>query len=144
MNKAPCLKTKKSKKQKIALVVLIFIVVFGVALAGWTLLIQPGFFPTIFWKTYKSEKNGFQVKYPTDYQFEIEVRTENDWKFFPFFSEAEKESFSLKKEMGNTTIRLSVYDNPKKLNPREWQNWAHENNDHMKGIMEEENNFDFF
>ncbi|OIO47600.1 MAG: hypothetical protein COS76_02905 [Candidatus Portnoybacteria bacterium CG06_land_8_20_14_3_00_39_12] len=136
--------TKKSKKKKIVLVVLICIVALAIVSASWAFLIQPEFFPTIYWKTYKSEKNGFQVKYPRDYQFGTETRTKTDWQYAPFFSETEKESFSLKKEAERTTIRFTVYDNPEKLNPREWNDWANKNNDRIIGAKEEDDYLDFF
>jgi len=134
---------EKRKKKKIAVIGLICIVVLAIISASWAFLIQPKFFPTIYWKTYKSEKNGFHVKYPRNYQFTMGTRTDTDWKYFPFFSKTEKETFSLKKETERTTIRFTVYDNPEKLSPREWQSWAHKNNDRAIGT-EGENNFDFF
>jgi len=135
---------EKRKKKKIAVIGLICIVVLAIISASWAFLIQPKFFPTIYWKTYKSEKNGFHVKYPRDYQFTIGTRTDTDWKYAPFFSKTEKETFSLKKEIESTTIRLTVYDNPEKLNPREWNDWANKNNDRIIGVKEEDDYLDFF
>jgi len=138
--------TKKSKKKKIVLVVLICIVVLGIVSASWAFLIQPKFFPTIYWRTYKSEKNGFLVKYPRDYQFGTETRTDFDREYAPFFAQIEREIFSLKKEMGRSTIRISVYGNPERLSPREWNRWASKNDDRMLGVEHEEkdSNLDSF